>query len=45
MFLEGHSPANEVTSMAQKWREPELPLFAEAKLVNDPERALALLAA
>lgn len=31
--------------MAQKWREPELPLFAEAKLVNDPERALALLAA
>jgi uracil-DNA glycosylase family protein len=31
--------------MAQKWREPELPLFAEATWVNDPERALALLAA
>jgi uracil-DNA glycosylase len=31
--------------MTQKEREPELPLFAEAKRVNDPERALELLAA
>jgi len=31
--------------MAQKWREAELPLFADATRVNDPETALKLLAA
>ena len=31
--------------MAQKWREAELPLFAEAMRVNDPERAMKLVAA
>ncbi len=30
--------------MPQKEREPELPLFDQAKRVNDPERALELLA-
>jgi len=30
--------------MTQKEREPELPLFAGAKRINDPERALELLA-
>jgi uracil-DNA glycosylase family protein len=30
--------------MAQNWREPGLPLFAEAKRINDPERALKQLA-
>ena len=44
MFLEGSFPANEVASMPQKEREPELPLFDQAKRVNDPERALELLA-
>jgi uracil-DNA glycosylase len=33
-----------VASMAQNWRDPELPLFAEAKRINDPERALKELA-
>ena len=33
-----HRP--KVASMAQNWRDPELPLFAEAKRINDPERAL-----
>jgi uracil-DNA glycosylase len=31
--------------MAEKWREAELPLFSKQERVNDPERALALLAA
>src|SRR5689334_1798936 len=31
--------------MAKKQREAELPLFAEARLVNDPERAISLVAA
>ena len=31
--------------MAKKEREAELPLFAEARLVNDPERAISLVAA
>ena len=31
--------------MAEKWREAELPLFSKQECVNDPERALALLAA
>ena len=31
--------------MAEKWREAELPLFSKRERVNDPERALALLAA
>ncbi len=31
--------------MAEKWREAELPLFADPTRVNDPERALKLLAA
>jgi uracil-DNA glycosylase len=30
--------------MAQNWREPEFPIFAEAKQINDPERALKQLA-
>ena len=30
--------------MAQNWRDAELPLFAEAKRINDPERALKELA-
>ena len=30
--------------MAQNWRDAELPLFAEAKRINDPERALEQLA-
>jgi uracil-DNA glycosylase family protein len=30
--------------MAQNWRQPGLPLFAEAKRINDPERALKQLA-
>src|SRR6516164_2476749 len=30
----------EVTSMVQNSRDPELPLFAEANRINDPERAL-----
>jgi uracil-DNA glycosylase len=30
--------------MAQNWREPGLPLFAEAKRISDPERALKQLA-
>ena len=30
--------------MAQKLRDPELPFFAEAKRINDPERALEELA-
>ena len=30
--------------MAQNWRDPEVPLFAEAKRINDPERALKQLA-
>jgi uracil-DNA glycosylase len=36
--------ANEVTAMAEKWDAPELPLFAEAKRINDPAKALTLLA-
>jgi uracil-DNA glycosylase len=35
----------EVRSMPQNVRDPELPLFAAAKRVNDPERALKELAA
>jgi DNA polymerase len=31
--------------MAEKWREPELPLFGGAERINDPERALARLVA
>jgi DNA polymerase len=31
--------------MAARWSEAELPLFAEAKRINDPERALEELAA
>jgi uracil-DNA glycosylase len=31
--------------MAQKWREAELPLFAEARRINDPQRALAAIVA
>jgi uracil-DNA glycosylase len=31
--------------MAEKWREAEPPLFSKQERVNDPERALALLAA
>jgi len=30
--------------MAQNWRDPEVPLFAEAKRINDPQRALKKLA-
>ena len=30
--------------MAQNWRDPELPLFAEAKRINDPDRALREIA-
>jgi uracil-DNA glycosylase len=30
--------------MAQNWRDTELPLFAEAKRINDPERAFKQLA-
>jgi len=30
--------------MAQNWRDPELPLFAEAKGINDPDRALREIA-
>ena len=30
--------------MAQNWHDPELPLLAEAKRINDPERALKELA-
>ena len=30
--------------MAQNWRDPELPLFAKAERINDPERALKELA-
>jgi uracil-DNA glycosylase len=31
--------------MAEKWREAELPLFSKQAHINDPERALTLLAA
>jgi DNA polymerase len=34
----------EVASMVQNSRDPELPLFAEANRINDPERALKELA-
>ena len=30
--------------MAQNWHDPEFPLLAEAKRINDPERALKELA-
>src|SRR4249920_2380551 len=44
MFLPKSSPIHERQYMAQNWRDAELPLFAEAKRINDPERALEQLA-
>src|SRR6476469_21099 len=43
MFLQ-EQPTHERQCMAQNWRDAELPLFAEAKRINDPERALKELA-
>src|SRR6478672_8031951 len=36
--------SGKVASMARNWHDPRLPLFAEAKRINDPERALKELA-
>src|SRR6476659_159433 len=43
MFLQ-EQPTHERQCMAQNWRDAELPLVAEAKRINDPERALRELA-
>jgi uracil-DNA glycosylase family protein len=43
MFLTETS-SGKVESMAQNRRDPEFPLFAEVKRINDPERALGELA-
>src|SRR6476619_4030678 len=36
--------SGKAASMAQNWHDPEFPLLAEAKRINDPERALKQLA-
>src|SRR6478672_3078746 len=36
--------SGKAASMTQNWHDPELPLLAEAKRINDPERALKELA-
>src|SRR6476469_9758774 len=44
MFLPRAAPSTSGKVMAHNWRDAELPLFAEAKRINDPERALKELA-
>ena len=44
MFLQRAALSMSGNDMAQNWRDAELPLFAEAKRINDPERALKELA-